>query len=117
MVTSPHSAADLISELVEALAELRRSATSVEEIALRSLESVEQGAGVAEALNSALPAETREMMNEALKRVENARHQIRLLVFSDGIKQGMSIGELGRKYGFSRQLAARYAKEARERFG
>ena len=34
-------------------------------------------------------------------------------VFAVALEDGMSIGELGRIYGFSRQRAARYAKEAR----
>jgi hypothetical protein len=53
-------------------------------------------------------------MNDALARVEEIRHRIRLLVFAQGMEEGMSIGELGRRYGFSRQLASRYAKEAGE---
>jgi DNA-binding transcriptional regulator LsrR (DeoR family) len=37
-----------------------------------------------------------------------------LRVFAVALEDGMSIGELARNYGFSRQLASRYAKEARE---
>jgi hypothetical protein len=49
-------------------------------------------------------------MNE----VESARHKVRRMAFARGLEEGMSIGELGRIWGFSRQLAARYAKEARK---
>jgi hypothetical protein len=52
-------------------------------------------------------------MNEALKEVERARHEMRLAVFAEALERGTSIGQLGRVFGFSRQLAARYAKEAR----
>jgi transposase len=55
-------------------------------------------------------------MNVALEAVEKARHEARLTVFAMGLEQGMSIGELGRMFGFSRQLAARYAKEARGKY-
>ncbi len=108
-------AAQLIEELVEALEALRRSTKVVEKTARRALGELQSGADVATALAAALPADTRATMNDSLKRVEDARHQIRLMVFADGMKQGMSIGELARQYGFSRQLAARYAKEAQDR--
>jgi hypothetical protein len=52
-------------------------------------------------------------MNDALKVLEQARHEMRLAMFALALDQGMSIGELGRIFGFSRQLAARCAKEAR----
>ena len=54
-------------------------------------------------------------MNEALNAVEQARHKARLMTFALGLEEGMSIGELGRMFGFSRQLASRYAKETLER--
>ena len=46
--------------------------------------------------------------------LERARHEVRTAVFALGLAEGMSIGELGRLYGFSRQLAARVAREARQ---
>lgn len=49
-----------------------------------------------------------------LDELERARHRVRTAVFALGLAEGMTIGELGRLYGFSRQLAARVAKEARE---
>jgi hypothetical protein len=104
----------LIHELVDALEDLRRSAKDLEKIALRSLKEVEKGSDLATALSVAQPAETRQTMNDALARVEEIRHRIRLLVFAQGKEQGMTSGELGRRYGFSRQLASRYAKEAGE---
>jgi hypothetical protein len=52
-------------------------------------------------------------VNDALNRVERCRHEARRAVFAAALKEGRTIGELGRAWGFSRQLAARYAKEAR----
>jgi hypothetical protein len=49
-----------------------------------------------------------------LKNLERKRHQSRTAVFAVGLAEGVSIGELGRLYGFSRQLAQRFAKEARD---
>ena len=44
---------------------------------------------------------------------ERTRHASRIAVFAVGLAEGISIGELGRLYGFSRQLGQRFAKEAR----
>ena len=49
-----------------------------------------------------------------LDELERARHRVRQSVFALGLSEGMSIGDLGRLYGFSRQLAARIAREVRE---
>ena len=49
-----------------------------------------------------------------LDELERARHRVRQAVFALGLSEGMTIGELGRLYGFSRQLAARIAREVRE---
>jgi hypothetical protein len=52
----------------------------------------------------------------ALKNLEETRHRSRTAVFAVGMAEGVSIGELARLYGFSRQLAQRFAKEARGRY-
>jgi len=52
----------------------------------------------------------------ALKTLEEARHRSRTAVFAVGMAEGVSIGELARLYGSSRQLAQRFAKEARGRY-
>lgn len=36
-----------------------------------------------------------------------------MAIFAVALEDGMTIPELARNYGFSRQLASRYAKEAR----
>jgi hypothetical protein len=48
-----------------------------------------------------------------LDELEAARHKVRTALFALGLSEGMTISELGRLYGFSRQLAARIAREAR----
>jgi hypothetical protein len=104
----------LIEDLLESLVELRKSTRATEATVRRGLKLVVSGADVATALRAVSPADTRQSINDALKAVEEARHRMRLHIFEIGIQEGLSIGELGRMFGFSRQLAARYAKEARE---
>jgi hypothetical protein len=49
-------------------------------------------------------------VDEALTRLTAVRHKVAVSIFAVALEDGMSIGELGRIYGFSRQRAARYAK-------
>jgi ribosomal protein L1 len=104
-----------VEELLEALAELRQATRATEVGIRRALQRAHRGVDVATAVSALDPATTRNAMNDALKAVEQARHEMRLAVFAKALDQGTSIGELGRIFGFSRQLAARYAKEARGR--
>lgn len=111
------TAARLVENLHQALANLRHSTRYMEKVSRRSVKLLEEGADLTTALSAAFPSETRTVMNDALKQLEDARHEIRLYVFAVSLEQGVSISELGRQYGFSRQLAARYAKDAREAQG
>ena len=103
----------IIENFIEALAELRLTTRATESMARKALKLVKEGADVATALQACSPADTRAAMNDALNAVETARHIMRLRIFRRGLEEGLSIGELGRIFGFSRQLASRYAREAK----
>ncbi len=100
-------------ELLTALSDLRVATRQAEVGIRRAIGRAEQGMDALSALASTGPAVTRQGMNDALKALETARHRARLAVFASALDDGVSIGELGRTFGFSRQLAARYAKETR----
>jgi hypothetical protein len=104
-----------VENLIEALAELRRVTLATETDVKRALRLTLAGADITTALEAVNPAGTREAMNEALAGVEAARHAMRRRIFELGLDEGLSIAALGRAFGFSRQLAARYAKEAKGR--
>ena len=106
-------AIELVEKLLETLADLRRNTRATETSVRRALKLAKDGADVSVVLRATNPADIRQSMNDALKAVEEARRQVRLQIFELGLDEGLSIGELGRVFGFSRQLAARYAKEAR----
>ncbi len=113
MPTNQQKAMELCEQLLETLADLRKATRATEATTRKALKLVEAGAPVSAGLAVAAPSATRQTMNDALEAVEKARHQVRLLVFATGLDEGMTIGELGRAFGFSRQLASRYAREAR----
>jgi hypothetical protein len=52
-------------------------------------------------------------VDRALTELERARHRVVVANLRVALDDGMTITEFGRIYGFSRQLASRYAKEAR----
>lgn len=56
-------------------------------------------------------------VSDALDRFEKARHVSRRSFVVAGQAEGMSLGQMGRLWGFSRQLAARYAAESRAAAG
>jgi hypothetical protein len=99
--------------LIESMADARRAIRASEVAMRRALKKVNQGVDVTAALAAAQPASTRQMVNDALTTVEQSRHAMRLKIFAYALDEGMTIAELARAWGFSRQLAARYAKEAR----
>ena|SRR3974390_1931799 len=103
-----------IDELIEANVSVRERLRDAERVLKRARKVFAQGASVAETFKVIPSAEPRQAaLMDALKSLTAARHRLRVAVIAAGIDEGMSIGELGRAFGVSRQLAARYAKEAR----
>jgi hypothetical protein len=112
-MVAKNETARLVEDLLGALTELRQTTRTTEVGIRRALQRTQRGMDLGTALSALDPAASRQAMNDALKAVEQARHAMRLAVFATALDQGISIGELGRIFGISRQLAARYAKEAR----
>jgi hypothetical protein len=101
------------NEFLASLADLRGTIRETETFLRRGLKAVEQGDDPPSLLASFSPAGPRQSLQEALETAEKARHAFRLQVFRQCLAAGMSIGELARAFGFSRQLASRYAREAK----
>jgi response regulator of citrate/malate metabolism len=73
---------------------------------------IQAGDHLGETLDQLQGAGTRLQMTEALEQFEVARHRVRLSMFALAEEQGMTISELARSLGISRQLASRLAAEA-----
>jgi len=102
-----------IEDVIAAMAHVRSTLLGTELSLRRTLKEIDGGADFATAVMSAKPPSTRKDIADALANLERCRHEMRVLVFSAAIERGMSISKLGRLFEFSRQMAARYAKEAR----
>ena len=81
----------------------------------RGLTLLAQGVPLSVALTELNSAERRLRMTELLAEFDECRHRLRISITAAGLEEGMSIGDIGRAFGVSRQLAARFAKEVRER--
>jgi len=77
-------------------------------------ESIASGESLIHAMESVSTAEALSDVTRELKNLEEKRHRSRTALFAVGLAEGVSIGRLSRLYGFSRQLAQRLAKEARD---
>jgi hypothetical protein len=102
-----------VDEFVETCAQFRKTLSLVSNANRRVRVLVEQGRPVREVLAAIPTSAIRKTMTQQIEELEASRHNVRLAVFVLGLSEGLSIGELGRMMGFSRQLASTYAKEAR----
>jgi hypothetical protein len=102
-----------IERLLEVDREVRKRIQENEVILRRALKEFGKGATVAEAMEKSHTGFGRQRVNEALDALTEARHEVRVAITMAGMEEGMSIGDLGRAWGISRQLASRFAKEAR----
>ena len=100
--------------LLEAAKTLRRDLRAKEASYRRMARRVEQGVDIGTAMGSLGANVQRQELTDTLDEFEHCRHRTRLAITAAALEEGMTIGDVGRAWGFSRQLAARYAKEARE---
>jgi len=102
-----------VERVIEAMQNLRRVLESREEVLRRAISVLEPAPDYAEAVKEAHVSEEQEDLSEALFLLEARRRESRIASFRSALDHGLSINELSRIWGFSRQMASRYAKEAR----
>ena len=102
-----------LDAMIEASTSARQSLRR-KEIALRRLQRrIEKGTPVSEAFAGLeIPARRREM-TEGLEFLEAASRRVRRATIALGATEGLSLGEMSRIWGLSRQLVTRLAKENR----
>jgi len=102
-----------VERLIEAMQNLRSVLENREEALRRAITVREPALDYAEAVKEAHVSEEQEDLREALFQLEQRRRESRIASFRSALDHGVSINELSRIWGFSRQMASRYAKEAR----
>jgi hypothetical protein len=111
--TSISPSVEHLQQAIDSMRSVREQLRATERAYRRGIARLEAGAGVGDALEAIAAPATRMTLNDALADLEHSRHQARLTVVVTALGEGLSLGEIGRKIGVSRQLAARLAKEAR----
>ncbi len=104
---------DSYDELMVSTDQLVRMLRSTRTQNRKTRSQLEKGSSIRDVFSAIPTGDLRQSFTQAMAEVESARHKVRRMAFACGLEEGMSISELGRIWGFSRQLAARYAKEAR----
>jgi hypothetical protein len=103
-----------MEETLSVMGTLRSKLKATEASYRRGIENLREGSSIEDSLHSIAASATRSSLNAKLEELELSRHRARLAMIAGGLHEGLSIGEIGRILGVSRQLAARYAKETRE---
>ena len=115
-MTDRERAIESIRRTLDASAALRRHLLETERSGRRMVSALKRGVPIPEAVEASgsSAAELRRSTKDLLDEYEAARHQMRAAFILPSVEGGMSIGELGRTLGVSRQLASRLVREARE---
>ena len=102
-----------VERVIEAMQALRCVLERREATLRRAISASEPVIDYAGAVKDAHVSEEQEDLREALFQLEQCRRESRIASFRSALDHGVSISELSRIWGFSRQMASRYAKEAR----
>jgi len=103
-----------IQRLMDSGQELRALVQESRKGFIKGLKLLDSGMPLEQALAELNTAERRLKMTDMLSEFDECRHRLRVSITAAGLEEGMSIGDIGRAFGVSRQLAARFAKEVRE---
>jgi hypothetical protein len=101
-----------VEDLLEAAKKLRATLVGTETLYRRTLKSLRRRSKVTATIKANRYDAARKELTDALKDFERQRHLTLGSVILAQLAEGESISEIGRSWGFSHQLASRYAREA-----
>jgi hypothetical protein len=101
-----------VEDLLEAAKRLRVTILRTETLYRRTLKGLRQRSKITATIKANRFDIARKELTDALKDFERQRHRTRGSVILAQQAEGESIGEIGRSWGFSHQLASKYAREA-----
>lgn len=105
-----------IEELLESAKRLRADLRVKETAYRRTARLIDKGARLDEVMEASGARSARQELTDAMAEFERHRHSTRITLTAAALEEGMTIGQIARAWGFSRQLAARYAREAQTKF-
>jgi DNA invertase Pin-like site-specific DNA recombinase len=102
---------EAIQELIDANREARRVMLSGEQILERGIERIRAGEKITETLGYTPAGLQRQSTQDANRRIDDARHHVRLLLIAQCLDEGMRPWEIANAWGMSRQRVDRYIQE------
>lgn len=114
VLTDREYAIHTIERTLEASAALRKHLQVTDRVGGRVIEALRSEVPVSKSVASAgaCAAELRKESLELLRAYEVCRHEMRAAFILPSVDEGMTIGDIGRSLGISRQLASRLVHEA-----
>ena len=101
-----------LEELLEAAKKLRATLLRTETLYRKTLKGVRGRSKITATIKANRFDVARQELTDALKDFERQRHRTRGSVILAQLAEGESITEIGQSWGFSHQLASKYAREA-----
>lgn len=104
-----------VNETISASRALQENLRRGEVMGRKMVATLEKGVAVSASVGAAGgdSAVLRQNTNDCLAEFERCRHKMRIAFIGFSLDEGMTIGDIGRTLGISRQLASRFAREAR----
>jgi hypothetical protein len=103
-----------LEDLLEAARKLRATLLRTEVLYRQTLKGVRRRSQITATIKANRFDVARQDLTDALKDFERLRHRARGSVIVAQLAEGDSITEISQSWGFSHQLASKYAKEAKE---
>jgi hypothetical protein len=105
-----------VERTIESSVALRKHLVSTERTGRKMISALRRGVPISESVETtgASPAELRQSSHDLIAEYEHCRHEMRAAFLLPSLDEGLSIGDIGRALGISRQLASRLVKEARD---
>ncbi len=101
-----------VSDLEEAARSLRAELRKMEANYRRTRSALEKEDSCPDVFAASGGGTARKRITDALEAFEQQQHRTRIAIVAVALAEGMSVSGIGRAWGFSRQLASRYAREA-----
>jgi Trp operon repressor len=115
MISRPDELAAAMRELLDAHEGGRREMDRADRLLRVGIGRLESGKDF-EATIAGLPTvDERQAMEDAFKRIIDARHELRLQILAVCLDKGLRPREIGERWGVSRQRVAKYKAELKER--
>ena len=110
MATRQDATLTALDAVIQASISAREALRHSETVLRRIRRRIEKGSSIAEALAGLGIAENRQSTIDRLTALERSRRDARRAMIDLGVSQGLSLGQMARHWGVSRQLIARIAK-------